>query len=145
MKIYFAGSIRAGRDDAALYAGIIAHLKEYAEVLTEHIGDAGLTDGGQSELSDTYIHDRDLAWLLSADAVAAEVTTPSLGVGYEIGTAVSRGIPVIALYRPQPGKALSAMISGCGGVRVIEYDGEPENVFSRLDDAVAALTHGKRA
>lgn len=38
--IYFCGSIRGGRDDAALYRRIIDQLKEYGDVLTEHIADA---------------------------------------------------------------------------------------------------------
>ncbi len=37
--IYFCGSIRGGRDDAALYRRIIDQLKEYGDVLTEHIAD----------------------------------------------------------------------------------------------------------
>jgi hypothetical protein len=41
IKIYFAGSIRGGREDAAFYHQIIALLIEYGEVLTEHIGDIG--------------------------------------------------------------------------------------------------------
>ena len=32
MKIYFAGSIRAGREDAALYRDIISFLAERGEV-----------------------------------------------------------------------------------------------------------------
>nr|HID15141.1 nucleoside 2-deoxyribosyltransferase [Anaerolineae bacterium] len=42
MKIYFAGSIRGGRSDAALYRQIIALLTEYGEVLTGHVGDTEL-------------------------------------------------------------------------------------------------------
>lgn len=38
MKIYFCGSIRAGRSDANLYKEIIAKLAAYGKVLTEHIG-----------------------------------------------------------------------------------------------------------
>ena len=45
--IYFCGSIRAGRDDAALYRRIIDQLKEYGEVLTEHVGDANVSDKDQ--------------------------------------------------------------------------------------------------
>ena len=41
-KIYFAGSIRGGRADAALYARLIAHMNERHKVLTEHIGSPSL-------------------------------------------------------------------------------------------------------
>ena len=45
-KIYFAGSIRAGRNDAHLYAKILAVLKTYGTVLTEHVGDPNMTEAG---------------------------------------------------------------------------------------------------
>ena len=44
LLIYFCGSIRGGRDDAALYKRIIDQLKQYGEVLTEHIGDPNLME-----------------------------------------------------------------------------------------------------
>ena len=38
-KIYFCGSIRGGRQDAGIYAKIIAEIKrEYGPVLTEVVG-----------------------------------------------------------------------------------------------------------
>lgn len=36
-KIYFAGSIRGGREDAALYQRIIQYINKTEVVLTEHI------------------------------------------------------------------------------------------------------------
>ena len=38
MKIYFAGSIRGGREDAKLYKKIIHHISCHGEVITEHVG-----------------------------------------------------------------------------------------------------------
>lgn len=125
MKIYFAASIRGGRDDWASYLEIVKHLREYGEVLTEHIGDAGLSAAGE-ELDDRYIHDRDLGWLKSADCLVAEVTTPSLGVGYEIGKATEWGKPVLCLYRPTEGRSLSAMIAGSDGLMLKEYQSTNE-------------------
>jgi 2'-deoxynucleoside 5'-phosphate N-hydrolase len=120
MNIYFAGAIRGGREDVALYFAIIELLGEYGEVLTEHIGNAELTGLGEID-DDRKIHDRDLAWLKEAEYLVAEVTTPSLGVGYEIGKATEWGKPTLCLYRPGAGRALSAMIAGCGGTTVREY------------------------
>lgn len=59
MKIYFAGSIRGGRDDAALYAQIIKHISRYGTVLTEHIGNGELKATGE-ELTSEEIHDREV-------------------------------------------------------------------------------------
>lgn len=47
-KIYFAASIRGGRQDAHIYSKIVALLKNYGRVLTEHVGDQSLTAGGRN-------------------------------------------------------------------------------------------------
>ena len=125
MVIYFAGSIRGGRGDQAIYLEIIRLLRYHGTVLTEHIGDAGLSPSGEA-MGDCEIHDRDLDWLRQADVLVAEVTTPSLGVGYEIGRAVEWGKRVICLYRPSSERKLSGMIAGCSGVVVREYSGTTE-------------------
>ncbi len=120
MKIYFAGSIRGGRDDKDLYAQIISELQKYGNVLTEHIGDPNLKETGE-EFSEDYIYKRDMDWLRSCDLVIAEVTTPSLGVGYEIGQAESMGKKIVCLYREVPGKSLSAMLSGNSNFQIHKY------------------------
>ena len=120
LKIYFAGSIMGGRSDSALYAQIIEYLKEYGEVLTEHVGidDVLKFEAGKSY---KYIHDRDMEWLLSSDVVVAEITTASLGVGYEIGRAVEHKRPVLCIHRNPEGKRISAMIAGSESVKTISY------------------------
>ncbi len=118
MRIYFAASIRGGRDDEAIYRQLIDVLRSFGTVLTEHIA---RPDDVERGLSDEEIYRRDLEWLQSADVVVAEVTTPSLGVGYEISTAEERGIPVLCLFRPSSGSMLSAMVAGAPGLTVAEY------------------------
>ncbi len=116
MKIYFAGSIRGGRDDADIYLKLVEELEKYGEVLTEHVATIG-----EEDMSDGEIFVRDLEWLTNCDAVVAEVTMPSLGVGFEVGVAQSLGIPVLCLYRPAPQRRLSAMLAGNPGIQVAEY------------------------
>lgn len=129
MKIYFAGSITGGRDDSQLYSEIIEYLKSFGEVLTEHIGSKNISSMGEDNA--LFIHDRDMNWLLNADVIVAEVTTPSLGVGYEIGRAIENHKKVLCLYRPREGKRLSAMIRGCKDVTVIEYE-DFENIKEKV-------------
>ncbi|MBN1906150.1 MAG: nucleoside 2-deoxyribosyltransferase [Deltaproteobacteria bacterium] len=121
LKIYFAGAIRGGRDDAHIYAEIISFLNGFGEVLTEHVGDQSLTEAGDDGPDDRYIHDRDMVWLNQSDIVIAEVTNPSLGVGYELGSAVNMGKPILCLYRMDARQRLSAMISGSPDMKVAEY------------------------
>ena len=111
-KIYFAGSIRGGREDLALYAALIARLQERAEVLTEFIGESTLEDQEAATMTDYDIYERDMALLREADAIVAECSTPSLGVGYELGSAYALGLPAYILYRPGESRRLSAMVSG---------------------------------
>ena len=108
MDIYFCGAIRGGkREDVELYAGLIKHLQQYGNVLSAHIGDKNIAVLGEDGVADTDIHDRDLTWLMRADVVVAEVSTPSLGVGYELGRKVERIEQLLSpagralcLYRP---------------------------------------------
>ncbi|MPQ45832.1 DUF4269 domain-containing protein [Marinifilum sp. N1E240] len=127
MKIYFSGSIRGGQQDAELYQEIITDLKQYGTVLTEHIGNK-IQD---SSLNDEEIHNRDVEWLEESDVVVAEVTTTSLGVGYEIGRAVEMKKPIVCLYRTEFGKNVSAMIRGCAQLKCFKY--------STLDEAKTIL------
>ena len=110
MNIYFCGSIRGGRQDAALYHEMIDFLKRYGPVLTEHVGDPRLTAQGNDGSAED-IWQRDTAWLKQADVVIAECSTPSLGVGYELAFAESIGKPIHVFYGKEDGR-LSAMLAG---------------------------------
>lgn len=118
LRVYFAGSIRGGREDATLYGELIALIGTDAVVLTEHVADPHGVDAGRS---DREIFARDIGWLAECDAVVAEVTTPSLGVGYELGLAESLGKPVLCLFRPGATHRLSAMVAGNGAFGLAEY------------------------
>lgn len=121
MKIYFAGSIRGGRFDSKIYFEIIKYLKNYGEVLTEHVGLPNISSDGEKKFTDEFIHNRDMEWLMTSDVIVAEVSNPSLGVGYELGRAVENKKKILCLYRSQEGKKLSAMIEGCGSLVVKKY------------------------
>lgn len=122
MKIYFAGSIRGGRDDKEKYKFIIDELKKYGTVLTEHIGLDSLTSDGQTEFSEQKIYTQDTDWIRESDIIIADVTQVSLGVGYELGFGESIGKRIICLYQNQSEKSLSAMIRGNDYFEIVDYD-----------------------
>ena len=127
MKIYFAGSIRGGRVDAALYHRMIEYLKRNHIVLTEHVGSLRL----QESASDKEIYAKDMAWLQESDLVIAECTCPSLGVGYELAYAEKIGKPCYIFY--DKGKTnLSAMLTGDAYFHIYPYETEAE-IYPRLD------------
>ena len=119
-KIYFACSIRGGREDAAIYSQLVEIINNYARVLSELFGDEDLPHKDQ-KLDDEKIWSRDIGWLKQADGVIAEVSTPSLGVGYELAKAEEWDIPVLALYRPRENNRLSAMIAAAPKIKLAEY------------------------
>ena len=121
MNIYFCGSIRGGRDLASTYAEMIAMLGSYGRVLTEHLGSDEVIEAKDRVLSDKEIHDRDLQWIVESDLLVAEVTVPSLGVGYEIGRAIEMGKPVLCLFKQGSEYTISAMIAGSDKVEMKYY------------------------
>ena len=122
MKIYFCGSIRGGRQLATAYGKMIRMLQNYGEVLTEHIGDESMIGIEGESLSDDEIYERDMGWLLESDIIIAEVTVPSIGVGYEIGRAIGAKKPVLCLFDANSSNNLSAMIAGCPDLETLRYN-----------------------
>lgn len=119
-KVYFACSIRGGRDDAAIYKKLVETIKKDAKVLTEIFADKKLTAAGMKDPPGD-IWSNDIRWIEQAHALIAEVTNPSLGVGYEIAKAEKMGKPILCLFRPEGERKLSAMIQGSPSATVVEY------------------------
>ena len=64
-------------------------------------------------LNDKQIYTRDMKWIDGSKIMIAEVSGPSLGVGFEIAYALFvKNIPVLAVYNEQE-QNISSMISGC--------------------------------
>ena len=122
INIYFAGSIRGGRQLAERYKEIIKYLGSIGHVYTEHVGDDQSINIDLNTLSDKDIHDRDMKWIIQSDVMVAEVSVPSLGVGYEIASAISMNKPVLCLYNKNAEHGLSAMIAGSKEVSLIRYE-----------------------
>ena len=130
-KIYFAGSIRGGRDFAHLYRKIIERIQANNICRTEHIGQADLNLKEQGRTNDAKIYNQDTAWLRESDMVVAECSNASLGVGYELAYAESRHIPCHIFYNKSKTQ-LSAMLTGNAYFNIYPYQTE-EELFSLLD------------
>lgn len=130
MKIYFAGSIRGGRIDAALYQRLIAYMQRRDVVLTEHIGrpDLNLLEQGKR---DVEIYDQDTGWLRESDILIGECTCPSLGVGYELAYAEKIGKPCHIFY-DRTKTQLSAMLTGNPYFHIHPYEKE-EDIYPVID------------
>ena len=129
MNIYFACSITGGRDFEAVYQEIVAALlADDYEVPTAHLADSGVKHL-EEIASPSEVYERDVAWIRACEALVAEVSTPSHGVGYEVAFALSLGKPVLCLFQEK--QTVSKMITGNShpNLRVRTY--------RRASDAVA--------
>ena len=122
MKIYFACSISGGRKDEKAYQYLVEVLTEMGiEVPTMHIAETGIEEV-DSIVAPEDIYKRDVDWIKESDLLVAEVSTPSHGVGYEIGYALDLDMPVLCLYKK--GIVVSKMITGNPhpSLTVMEYE-----------------------
>ena len=136
MKVYFSGSIRGGEPDRGWFQALIRRMSRHGRVLTEN--SFGYSPEEEAGLDDAVIYERDVEWLREADAVVAEVSAPSLGVGYEIAKAEEWGKPVLLLYREQPGRKPSAMLNGNKALEMLVFR-EEEDALNMVDRFLASL------
>jgi nucleoside 2-deoxyribosyltransferase len=110
LNIYFACSITGGREFEPVYQAIVAALLADGHIVpTSHLAAPSVRDM-ELIVSPSEVYSRDIAWIRAADALVAEVSTPSHGVGYEIGFALWLNKPVLACHMRDRG--ISKMISG---------------------------------
>ena len=147
MRIYLACTVRGDRGtvNAARHIhGCLVRLGH--EVLTGHLLEEGV-DAAESRLPDAAVFARDFAWLESADAIVAEASGSSYGVGFEVGYTLGRaprtGQRVLVLYDAARRGRISRLISGLSDARaqVLAY----ESVSAIEPFLEAALGRASRA
>jgi hypothetical protein len=121
MRIYLAAAMtNAGRDLDAIRT-IFACLKEDGhDVPTWHVADPLGREDDQA-ITDAELAHRDLEWVAGCDALVAEVSTPSHGVGVEVTAALAAGKPVLLAHRR--GAPVSRLLLGMQRVEVLAYGG----------------------
>ncbi|MGN0032411.1 MAG: nucleoside 2-deoxyribosyltransferase [Candidatus Limimorpha sp.] len=129
-KVYFAGSIRGGRADAALYGRLVKYIQRTAIVLTEHVGcsDINILEQGRK---DEVIYNQDVTWLRECDVLIAECSCASLGVGYELAYAERYGKECHVFYDKRKTQ-LSAMLTGNPYFHIYPYEDE-NDIFPVID------------
>ena len=110
MNIYFACSITGGRQYENVYQAITFYLLNAGHIVpTAHLAQSGILDL-EKVVDAREIYIRDVNWISNCDILIAEISTPSHGVGYEIGLALNLGKPVLCLYQEHVN--VSKMITG---------------------------------
>jgi len=122
-KVYFACSIRGG-GDTSNYVALLDLIKSTGgEILSEIFVNDAILYGG-SPLPTDEIYKRDIEMIHNADVVIAEVTNPSLGVGYELGYAEKLNKPILCLFDDKSDRKLSAMVDGNPYNQVAHYSSD---------------------
>ena len=110
MNIYFACSITGGRAFESVYQEFTrVLLTDKHEVPTAYLAEANVI-ALEKVVNPREVYNRDVAWIRACDALIAEVSVPSHGVGYEIGFALEQGKSVLCLARSDI--TVSKMITG---------------------------------
>jgi len=141
MNIYFSCSITGGRADEGVYQVLVEEmLRQGHEVPTAHLAYANVVDTEQ-EVDAREIFLRDIGWLRTCDAVVAEVSTRSHGVGYEIAVGLALEKPVLCCHRV--GCRVSKIITGNDSkhLSVREYAND-EEAKACLNDFLLTLKSG---
>jgi nucleoside 2-deoxyribosyltransferase len=131
-NIYFACSITGGREFEAVYQEIVAALlADGHEIPTSHLAQSEVLEN-ERVLAPRDVYARDVDWITNCDVLIAEVSVPSLGVGYEIGYALNIGKPVFCIHHKD--RRVSKMITG-----------NPDHMltiqeYSSVDEAVSLIT-----
>lgn len=134
MNLYFSCSLTGGRNDESVYAAIVEHLVASGhEVPTAHLAHPEVM-ALEQVVEPGEVYQRDIQWIRSCDAVIAEVSTPSHGVGYEVAFALGIGKPVLCCHRR--GARVSKMLTGNDSptltLRTYEGIGEALKVIDRF-------------
>jgi nucleoside 2-deoxyribosyltransferase len=116
MRVYLACTVRGDRGGLLAARAIAERLRALGhEVLTSHLLEDGVDDAEASQ-SEQDVFERDRAWLDSCDAVVAETSGSSYGVGFEVGyvtgRAESTGQRVFVIYDAARRHQLSRLMLG---------------------------------
>ncbi len=110
MNIYFACSITGGRQDEQVYQKLVAALQGDGHTVPTALLASPEVVPLEGVVLPADVYERDVRWISECDLLLAEISTPSHGVGYEIGYALGLGKKVLCLYRS--GRKVSKMILG---------------------------------
>lgn len=135
MNIYFSGSIYGGRQKLDAYKELIGALQNYGTVLNPEVADSEVIEKENGVLDEDIFNslkDR----LDTANVVFAELTVPSLGVGYELGYADSHDIRIVGIYDKNVIPKVSTMIRGNKNIEIIPYN-DLRDIINNLKDILS--------
>ena len=141
MRIYLACTVRGDRGAVTALRTLVEALERRGHtVLTKHLLDDNV-ESAESALTERQVYERDIEWLESCDALIADASGSSFGVGFEVGYVLARSDRtnqrVLLLYRADRADAISRLIVGNAHPRceVLKY----ENPADLIDRVIGSL------
>jgi nucleoside 2-deoxyribosyltransferase len=118
VRVYLACTVRGHRGGLLAARAVADRLRALGhEVLTSHLLEDGV-EQAEAALSERDVFERDHRWLDACDALVAEASGSSYGVGFEVGYVTGRaaatGQRVFVLYDATRRDQVSRLVSGYG-------------------------------
>ena len=132
MNIYFSGSIYGGRQKLDTYKKLIKELAKFGTILDEEVADDNVLVK-EANLSDNDVFESLVNRIKRADLIFAEITVPSLGVGYELGYADSQNKRIICVYDKNVTPKVTTMLRGNKKLKIIPYT-DIDEIINNLEN-----------
>jgi len=136
IKVYYAAAMLGDRSNFEDNVKIVKMLEEKGfKILTKHVVEEVLDI--EKGLTVEEVFERDIRLLNEADVLIADVSYPSLGVGFEVAYALLKGKRVYAICRSDRYERTSALIRGIrwSNFKLITYS-SPEEAVDKLMEAI---------
>jgi nucleoside 2-deoxyribosyltransferase len=137
MRIYLACTVRGDRGAVTALRSLVASLEHAGHtILTKHLLEDDV-ESAEAALSEAEVYARDIGWLESCDALIADASGSSYGVGFEVGYVLGRSDRtsqrVLLLYRADRRAQISRLIAGNNHPRctVLTYE-NPAELIDRV-------------
>ena len=133
VKVYLAAPMLGDRSNLAHTRAVLEFLESrgYSVTTGDWIAEEVLDVERGTQPAEIF--ERDIRALEESDVLVADVSYPSLGVGFEIAYALVKGKPVIAYCKRGRLEKTSALIRG------ISWEGFELLVYSELRELLTAL------
>lgn len=140
MKVYFTASLRYREENMPTYTSIVRWLQEKQHIVFEKVLSHHLRDSIQTSTHEVAEWYKEWSsYIAECDVMLVEGSHPStIHVGYEIGTVISRGKPVILLYKSGNNPVF---IDHLSAPRLIKSEYDETSLSSVLDWSFDELEH----
>jgi 2'-deoxynucleoside 5'-phosphate N-hydrolase len=130
MKIFFTYKSKGSIDTPEKLKKIEEYLEKKSILLSKDIRNSNVKYSGES-MENYDIFNKNINLIKESDIVIADVSIPSLGVGYLINYSKNLNKKIICLYEVQVKQELSLIINGDKDLKIIKYN-NLDDLFSEL-------------